>query len=55
MLHIIKPPSFILSHLPGIPLGHTSNLISLLLIHPHKATHPQSAINHIYPIYYNKS
>ena len=28
MLHIIKL-SFILNHLPGIPLGHTSNLISL--------------------------
>ena len=49
MLHIIKP-LFILNHLPGIPLGHTSNLISLYTNPPTQgpATHPQSAINRIY-------
>ena len=53
MLHIIKPP-FILSHLLGIPLGHTYNLISLYTNPPTQGpiTHPQSAINCIYPIYY---
>ena len=49
MLHIIKPP-FVLNHLPGIPLGHTSYLISLYTNPPTQgpATHSQSAINRMY-------